>query len=192
MNPVLLMIDLQKDFPALFKLLKPRAKFDGSVRQLTSFFRRRRLPIIHILTAHKADRSTWTLQMKRDNFSLCIEGTEGFREIDAVDRQPGEAVMYKTRWSAFYETNLDRLLKEGGYDTLVLAGFLSHACIRTTAIDAYQRDYSIIIARDCIDTYHAAHEEITLDYLSRYVARVLTNREIFDLFKAVGPKAGVS
>jgi len=192
MNPVLLTIDFQKDFPGLFKLLKPRGEFEESVRQLTSFFRRRRLPILHILTMHKADRSSWTLQMKRDNFSICIEGTEGCQELDAVGRQPGEAVMYKTRWSAFYGTDLDRLLKQRGYDTLVLAGFLSHACIRATAIDAYQRDYSIIIARDCIDTYDAVHEKITLDYLSRYVARLLTNREIFDLFEAVGQKAAVS
>jgi nicotinamidase-related amidase len=192
MKPVLLTIDLQKDFPGLFKLLKPRGEFEESVRQLTSFFRRRRLPILHILTMHKADRSSWTLQMKRDNFSICIAGTEGCQELNAVGRQPGEAVMYKTRWSAFYGTDLDRLLKQQGYDTLVLAGFLSHACIRVTAIDAYQRDYGIIIARDCIDTYDAEHERITLDYLSRYVARVLTNREIFDLFEAAGQKAAVS
>ena len=191
MNPVLLTIDLQKDFPRLFTLLKPRDGFDEHVRQLTSFFRGRRLPIIHLLTLHKADRSTWTLQMKRDNFSICIEGTEGCQELEAVGRRQGEAVMYKTRWSAFYGTNLDRLLKRRGYDTLVLAGFLSHACIRVTALDAYQRDYGVIIARDCIDTYDAAHEQITLDYLSRYSARVLTNSEIFNLFRAVGPEGGV-
>jgi nicotinamidase-related amidase len=190
MNPVLLTIDLQKDFPRLFKLLKPHDGFDESVRQLTSFFRGRRMPIIHLLTRHKADRSTWTLQMKRDNFSICIEGTEGCEELDAVGRLPGEAVMHKTRWSAFYGTDLDCILKKRGYDTLILAGFLSHACIRVTALDAYQRDYGVIIARDCIDTYDAAHENITLDYLSRYVARILTNREIFSFFETAGPTAG--
>jgi nicotinamidase-related amidase len=72
-------------------------------------------------------------------------------------------------------------LRTRGYDTLVLAGFLSHACIRVTALDAYQRDYNVIIARDCVDTYDARHEQLTFDYLSRYAARVLTNREIFRL-----------
>jgi nicotinamidase-related amidase len=181
MKPVLLTIDIQKDFPGLFKLVKPHEVFDANVRQLTSFFREKGLPIIHVLTVHKADRSSWTLQMKRDDFGICIEGTEGSLELDAVGRRPEEAVMYKTRWSAFYGTELDRILKEGGYDTLVLAGFLSHACIRVTAIDAYQRDYGIVIAGDCVDSYDAAHEKITLGYLSRYVARVLSNGEIFDL-----------
>lgn len=188
MKPVLLTIDLQKDFPRLFKLAKPHDVFDANVRQLTSFFRERGLPIIHILTVHKADRSSWTLQMKRDNFGICVEGTEGSRELDAVGRRPEEAVMYKTRWSAFYGTGLDGGLRAGGYDTLVLAGFMSHACIRVTAIDAYQRDYGLVIARDCIDSYDALHEKVTLEYLSRYVAKVLTNGEIFGLLKTRNSK----
>jgi nicotinamidase-related amidase len=192
MKPVLLTIDLQKDFPRLFKLVKPREAFDANVRQLTSFFRKKGLPILHILTVHKADRSSWTLQMKRDNFGICIEETEGSLELPAVGRLPGEPVMYKTRWSAFYGTDLDRVLKEGGYDTLVLAGFLSHACIRVTAIDAYQRDYGIVIARDCVDSYDAAHEKMTLEYLSRYVARVLSNGEIFDMLEAQNSKKAVT
>lgn len=181
MKPVLLTIDLQRDFPRLFTLLKPPAKFDASVRELTTFFRRRKLPIVHLLTLHKEDRSTWTRQMKRDDFRICVEGTEGFRELESVGRKPEETVVYKTRWSAFHGTGLDRLLKVRGYDTLVLAGFLTHACIRVTALDAYQHDHDVIIARDCVDTYDAAHERVTLAYLSRYVARVLSNEEIFAL-----------
>ena len=178
MKPVLLTIDLQKDFPRLFTLLKPAAAFEASVRALTSFFRQRKIPIVHLLTLHREDRSTWTRQMVRDDFRICVEGTEGFRELESVGRRPDEPVIYKTRWSAFHGTGLDRFLKVRGYDTLVLAGFLTHACIRVTALDAYQRDYDVIIARDCVDTYDAAHERVTLSYLSRYVARVLSNAEI--------------
>ncbi|MEI6633412.1 MAG: isochorismatase family cysteine hydrolase [Chlamydiota bacterium] len=184
MNPVLLTIDLQKDFPRLFPLLKPPAKFDASVRRLTSFFRERKLPIIHLLTLHKEDRSTWTRQMKRDDFRICVEGTEGMGELESVGRRPDETVIHKTRWSAFHGTELDRLLAVRGLDTLVLAGFLTHACIRVTALDAYQRDYDVIIARDCVDTYDAAHERVTLAYLSRYVARVLSNEELFSLLES--------
>lgn len=181
MNPVLLTIDLQKDFPRLFTLRKPAAQFEASVRALVSFFRRNKLPILHLLTLHREDRSTWTRQMKRDDFRICIEGTEGVKELDCVGRRPGETVICKTRWSAFHGTDLDRLLRVKGYDTLVLAGFLTHACIRVTALDAYQRDFDVIIARDCVDTYDAAHEQVTLSYLSRYVARILPNADLFAL-----------
>ena len=181
MKPVLLAIDLQKDFPKVFKLLKPRDRFDHSVERLVTFFRERELPVIHLLTRHREDKSTWTLHMKRDNFRICVEGTEGAEELEAVGRRPGETVMYKTRWSAFYGTDLEQHLRGHGYDTLVLAGFMSHACIRVSALDAYQRNYDVIIARDCVDTYDALHEKITFDYLSRYAARVMSNGEIFRL-----------
>ena len=187
MNPVLLTIDLQKDFPRLFTLRKPAAAFDESVRLLAAFFRKRKIPIVHILTLHKEERSTWTRQMVRDDFRICVEGTDGAKELESVGRRPDEPVIHKTRWSAFHGTGLDRFLKVRGYDTLVLAGFLTHACIRVTALDAYQRDYDVIIARDCVDTYDAAHEKVTLAYLSRYVARVLSNDELFAL---LGPGAG--
>lgn len=183
MNPVLLAIDLQKDFQRLFTLLKPRDRFEHSIGELTSFFRQKGLPIIHLLTIHKEDRSTWMPHMVRDGFRICMEGTEGARELDSVRRGADETVIHKTRWSAFYNTDLERVLREGGYDTLILSGFLTHACIRVTALDAYQRDYGVIIARDCVDTYDAPHEQITLDYLSRHVARILTNAELFSLLE---------
>ncbi len=183
MNPVLLAIDIQKDFTKKFKLLKRRDQFDDNIAQLTSFFREMNLPIIHLLTLHNEDRNTWTLHMKNSDFRICMEGTEGAEEIEAVRRQPDEPVIYKTRWSAFYKTGLDDTLRENGYDTIFMAGFLTHACIRVTAIDAYQRDFNVIIARDCVDTYDVQHEKLTLEYLSRYAAKVMDNEEIFRLLK---------
>jgi nicotinamidase-related amidase len=178
MKPVLLTIDLQKDFQNRFTLLKQKGPFEKSIAELAAFFRERALPIVHFLTVHKKDKSTWTLHMKRDNFRICMEGSDGAKELPAVGRLPEEPVIYKTRWSAFYETGLDALLMREGYDTLVLAGFLTHACIRVTAIDAYQRDYKVIIAGDCVDTYDRVHEQVTLNYLSRYAAEVLSNKEL--------------
>lgn len=186
MRPVLLPIDIQKDFQEKFELLKPRGQFEKSVSELVSFFRDGRLPIVHLLTCHKSDGSTWTLHMKRDSFRICMEGTEGAEEVEVAKRLSGEPVIWKTRWSAFFGTDLDRILRDGGRDTIVLAGFLTHACIRVTALDAYQRDYDVIIAVDCIDTYDARHEKITLDYLSRYAARVMTNRELFEYLADLG------
>jgi len=167
-------------------LLKPPERLEQSVRELTSFCRERGIPVVHLLTAHREDRSTWTLHMKRDNFRICMEGTEGARELACAARRPGETVMHKTRWSAFFGTELDRFLKVHGYDTLVLAGLMTHACIRVTALDAFQRDYSVVIARECVDTYDPEHERVTLQYLSRYAARILDNEEIFDMLSRAG------
>ena len=65
-----------------------------------------------------------------------------------------ETIIVKKRYSAFFGTGLDEdILAELKPDTILLAGINTHACIRTTAIDAYQRDWPVVLALDCIDSY---------------------------------------
>lgn len=47
-----------------------------------------------------------------------------------------------------------------------------------TAIDAYQRDFSVILAADCIDSYDREHHEISLRYMKDKIAAVMTDAEI--------------
>jgi maleamate amidohydrolase len=49
-------------------------------------------------------------------------------------------VIIKKRYSGFYGTTLDETLARLAPDAIILAGINTHACIRTTAVDAYQRD----------------------------------------------------
>lgn len=95
-------------------------------------------------------------------------------------KQVGDAdpVVIKKRYSAFFGTNLDQLLNDLHPDARTLAGVNTHACIRTTAIDAYQRDFPVILAADCIDSYDRVHHEISLRYMKDKIAAVLTNDEI--------------
>ena len=78
----------------------------------------------------------------------------------------------------FYGTALETLLQELDADPLILAGVNTHACIRTAAIDAYQRDFQVIIVRDCVASKDLTHHEITLDYLDGGVAAVTTLDEL--------------
>jgi isochorismate hydrolase len=62
----------------------------------------------------------------------------------------------------------------------VLAGVNTHACIRTTAIDAYQRDWPVVLASDCNGSYDSEHHHVTLKYMKDKIATLRTNREIED------------
>jgi nicotinamidase-related amidase len=84
----------------------------------------------------------------------------------------------KKRYSAFFGTDLDATLKNLGSDLLVVAGINTHACVRTTVIDAYQRDYEVVVATECIASYDEAHHDITTHYLDGAIAQLLPNREI--------------
>lgn len=47
-----------------------------------------------------------------------------------------------------------------------------------TAIDAYQRDWPVVLASDCISSYDREHHDVTLKYMKDKIAVVLTNQEI--------------
>lgn len=87
-----------------------------------------------------------------DELPLCREGSKGAEFIGA---QPlaGEAVFSKRRYNAFAGTDLDGELKARGRDTLVIAGLTTECCVDSTARDAFERDYHVVIARDAVAAY---------------------------------------
>ena len=54
----------------------------------------------------------------------------------------------------------------------------THACIRMTAIDAYQRDMRVVLATECIDSHDEEHARISLCYMDGKIASVMTNAQI--------------
>jgi isochorismate hydrolase len=79
----------------------------------------------------------------------------------------------KKRYSAFFGTQLDELIRARGVDMLVLAGINTHACVRTTAIDAYQRDLGAIIAREAVGSHDREHAAVSLRYMDGKIAQVM-------------------
>ena len=60
---------------------------------------------------------------------------------------------------------------------LVLAGVNTHACVRTTAIDACQRDLDVIIPREAVGSYDREHEAVSLRYIDGKIASVISVAE---------------
>jgi isochorismate hydrolase len=89
-----------------------------------------------------------------------------------------DPVVIKKRYSAFFNTDLDQLLHRLRPDALILAGINTHACVRVTAIDAYQRDWKIVLAADCVDSYDREHHDVSMKYMKDKIVTVLSNQEI--------------
>jgi maleamate amidohydrolase len=82
---------------------------------------------------------------------------------------PGEPVVDKRRASAFFDTELDRLLAAGGVDTLLVAGTSTSGCVRASAVDAFQRDYRVLVVRECVeDRWPASHERALFEVQAKY------------------------
>jgi nicotinamidase-related amidase len=176
---LLLVIDLLNDyFRQQAPLAAQRDQLAAAVNRLAAAFRQARQPIVWVRQEFAPDLSDAFLRARRENHRVTIAGTDGCELLPELERHASDKVLVKKRYSAFFGTDLDETLAAIRPEVLVLAGINTHACIRTTAIDAYQRDYEVLIASDCVASYDAEHHEVTKRYLDAGIARFVLSAEL--------------
>jgi maleamate amidohydrolase len=175
--PVLLIIDMLNSFLVQWDS-DARTALIENANALARHFRAKGWPVIWVRQDFKADLSDAFLEMRDNGIFLNIEGTEEAEIAEGLDVAAHDLVLVKKRYSAFFGTNLDEILADCNASELVLAGINSHACIRMAAIDAYQHDIRVVLARDAISSYDEEHERVTLRYLSGKIARIMMIDEI--------------
>ncbi|MDQ3292086.1 MAG: cysteine hydrolase [Bacteroidota bacterium] len=101
----------------------------------------RHLQIMHVGDTITAPNGKKSRILIRDNWGTDI--------ISAIKPQSGDAILYKTRFSGFYNTNLDSLLKQNNIKNLIITGCTTSICVESTVRDAMFRDYSSVVLEDC-------------------------------------------
>ena len=142
-KPALLIIDMLNDSFLNEQLSAKRAELCDSINKLLGFARENQFHIIWVRQEFKADLSDAFLEMRDENINMYIEGTFGSKILKELEQMDDELEIIKKRYSAFFHTELDELLKQLNPSFLVLAGVNTHACIRTAAIDAYHLYYRV-------------------------------------------------
>jgi nicotinamidase-related amidase len=177
-NPALLIIDMCADFFNEGRLLESRDRLVSATNELADHFRSKGLPVIWIRQEFSPDLSDAFLDMRQKNIRITIRGTPGAMLLSNLKVAHGDVEIIKKRYSAFYKTDLDDILSKLNCSTLVLAGVNTHACIRTAAVDAFQRDFEIIFADDAIDSYDEQFHEESKRYLDGRLGNFMSNRGI--------------
>jgi len=189
-RPVLLVIDMLRDFLDSWEPDR-RNRLVRSINELTGLVRAVSRPVIWVRQEFEPDLRDAFLEMRAKGILITIRGTTGSEVIPELSQDPSESVIIKKRYSAFYGTSLDEQLALLQPDAVILAGINTHACVRTTAIDAYQRDWPVILATDCIDSNDREHHEISLRYMKDKIASVMTNEELRSALDRSGAAAPI-
>jgi nicotinamidase-related amidase len=176
-----LIIDMLNDFFEEGPLAEKRADLMRSINKLVDVFRGDNLPVIWVRQEFALNLNDAFLELRRQGKRITITGTKGCQILPELDCRPEDCVIVKKRYSAFFGTALDGILSAQDPDPLVVAGVNTHACVRTTVIDAYQRDYHIVLALDCIASYDDEHHDATVRYLDGKMAQGLRNVEVLRL-----------
>src|SRR6202171_785761 len=84
-------------------------------------------------------------------YRVLIRDTWGTDIVNELKPQAEDIVMYKHRFSGFYQTDLDSVLKKAGVKHLVVTGCTTSICVESTIRDAFFRDYRCVLLTDCTD-----------------------------------------
>ena len=95
-------------------------------------------------------------------------------EFEVLDK---DRIIVKPRFSAFFATNLDLVLRRLGVQTVVLAGTTTPNCIRTTCYDALSLDYDTVVLSDCTSSVSDAVQESNLADMQRIGAKIMTSKD---------------
>lgn len=174
-NPVLVVVDIQggatptQPTPGI-EVMAGRAERAPRVRDLIAHCRAVGVPVVFIQEVHKPDLVDIGRELDGAEGPHCIEGDPQTELADWLAPQPSEFVIRKRRYSAFFGTELEIVLKAYRAGTLLLVGGLTDVCIHYTAVDAHQHDYTVRVLTDCVaGSSPAAHDAAlrAVEYLQR-------------------------
>ena len=163
------------------------------------------LPVIYV------NNSAPRIEFSKGQLGMLLERVTGYRmedlmsEPDADDLEyhrsasrfvqiskllepkPGEYFIRKHAYSGFHETRLDSLLRNLDIRSIVFVGFSLDVCLGATMLDALNRDYEVILLRDCTLACDTPEESETLAFTTRMitwaemvVARTTTSKAFID------------
>lgn len=178
-KPVILVVDMLNDF-VYGALACDRGKaIIPATQRLLNAAREAGIPVIFCNDAHikGIDRE---LKLWGDH---AIAGTEGAKVIPELNAGEGDYIVPKRRYSGFFQTDLDILLKELGVKSVIMTGLHTHMCVRHTSADAYCLGYDVVVAREATDAFTEEDYNIGLAYLKTcYGAEALSNDELIAMF----------
>ena len=102
---------------------------------------------------------------------------------------PGEYTVLKRRYSAFFATDLDLILREAGIKRLLIVGVKTHVCVRATIQDAFGYGYDVNIVKDAVGSNRTHLHAASLEDIERYMGSSLTIDEAAQMMAAAGSEA---
>ena len=103
---------------------------------------------------------------------------EGFSELVDGLAKPGDILITKRQWGAFYGTEMDLQLRRRGIQTVVLAGVATNIGVESTARQAWEHGYALVIAEDATSSMSAEWHAFSMNQIMPRLARVAKAAEI--------------
>jgi len=175
-HAALLVIDMQNFFR---RIVRPILK---NVLRVVEACRQKDVPIVFTQHGHTDPRSDGGILAQWWG-EVILHGTTDWKFLPEIKIESKDKVLPKKRYSAFYETDLERWLRSKGIRDLVISGVMTNLCCETTARDAFMRDYRVFFLIDGTATGKDKHHLATLKNLGFGFAYLTTCGELIQTLK---------
>lgn len=196
----MIVVDMQNDFVANGAKLQSGQAHE-MVPKLAStlkFCREHGIRVLYTAHVHRGDGCDMglydDLYPPIADRSALVDGTKGADIFADLAPAPGEHVIKKHRYSAFFATDLDLILREWGIESVIISGTTTENCCHATARDAMFRNYKVAFLSDVTGTFDypdvgygamsaADVHQATLRILAFSTAHVMTVDELISLVR---------
>ena len=97
--------------------------------------------------------------------------------------RPDDFIILKRKYSAFFETNLEALLRRMNRSQIILCGnYANHGCM-TTAVDAYMRNFKVFFVADALGAFDAASHELALKWVADVCGQIALTESVESALK---------
>ncbi len=175
-STALLVIDLQQEFfvEGIGECLEEMQSILPRVATIIALARNLGCKVIHTRESYQKDLSDVHAYRRSLNYvgvpgplgRFCILGEPGHEFVDEARPLPGEAVIDKASFGAFYNTNLDDLLRRDGIDHIIICGVTTQCCVHSTLREAVDRGYWCLTIADCCAASEAGMHDAALKLIA--------------------------
>lgn len=156
-RPALIVIDIQKSTFIDDSEVRSIDNMPGykdrmlAARELVDAAHENNVPVIFIQEVHRPDLIDFGRELDGDEDVHCLEGDPRTEvATEEMGFRKGDYIVPKRRYSAFFGTDLEILLRGLKVETLILCGGLTDVCVHYTFVDGHQSDYFCRVVEDCV------------------------------------------
>ncbi|WP_232232787.1 cysteine hydrolase family protein [Kitasatospora arboriphila] len=155
----MIVVDMENDFVESTSPMSSAQARDAipEMRRVLDTARRTGMKVVYTTHAHREDGSD--MGRFRDLYPpiahkvSLVDGTSGVEIYPELRPEAGEVIIKKHRYSGFFGTDLDMILRNSGIETVVIIGTTTENCCHATARDAMFNDYFVVFVADATGTF---------------------------------------
>jgi nicotinamidase-related amidase len=180
-STALVLIDLQRGVVSHSTVPRAAAEVVGNAVRLARVAKGRGVLVVLVHVSFAAD---WADMVQKDVEQISpVRPAAGWDEIVPELAPLADVVVQKRQWGAFYGTDLDLQLRRRGRRTIVLGGIATNFGVESTARDAFERNYQLVLVEDAMAGLVAGDHEFAVGRIFPRLGRIASTEAVLEAWR---------